>query len=152
MQEHWQKWLHMSLLLAKTAKSLGEVPIGAVLVENNRILATGFNQKEKLNNPLGHAELIAIQNATKRRGNWRLNNCHLFVSLEPCTMCCGAILESRIASVTFATADKKRGGLALFQLNDQPNLNHSFSVVAEPEPTLKNESEQLLKTFFRNRR
>ena len=125
-------WLSLCLQLAKTAQTNGEVPIGAAIVKNNTLISTGFNLKETNNDPMGHAELVAIRRATKVLNRWRLHDCEIYISLEPCTMCCGAILESRLSSVTFATRDHKRGGLSLFELNNVKSLNHRFAVSSEP--------------------
>jgi len=97
-----------ALRLAKTASDMGEVPVGAVIVRNGEIIATGINRREICKNALCHAEIEAINNACEKLGGWRLPGCEMYVTLEPCPMCAGAIINSRIEKVYFGAYDKKR--------------------------------------------
>ena len=96
-----EKYMSEALKLAKRAYDEDEIPVGAVVVYNDKVIGCGYNQKEKLNNPLKHAELIAIEEACNYIGDWRLNDCELYVTLEPCQMCMGAIVETRIKRVIY---------------------------------------------------
>ena len=128
----------------------GEVPIGAVVVHDGQIIGRGYNRKEKSVDATQHAEIIAIKQASAHLGNWRLMECSLFVTLEPCLMCSGAIQQSRVKNVYFGAFDT-RGGSLLSRRNIQsdPNLNHSFSVVGG---FLEEECSEILKRFFRIKR
>lgn len=99
-----EKYMEEALRLAKKAYDEDEIPVGAVIVYNDKIIGCGYNQKEKLNNPLKHAELIAIEEACNYIGDWRLNNCELYVTLEPCQMCMGAIIETRIKKIVYGAS------------------------------------------------
>lgn len=104
-------WMREALAQAQIAKSKDEVPIGAVVVYNNQIIGKGYNRREIDENALAHAEMIAISNACKKIGFWRLIDCDLFVTIEPCPMCAGAIINSRIRKVTFGASDPKAGAI-----------------------------------------
>lgn len=135
---------------AEKAEQLGEVPIGAVLVRNGEIIARGFNLRETNQDPLAHAEIIAIQDAAKRLRSWRLVDCTLYVTLEPCPMCAGAIIQSRIPLVVYGTADPKAGcaGTLMNLLNDE-RFNHQTEIVSG---VLEEECSEILKQFFRRLR
>ncbi|SNR81530.1 nucleoside deaminase [Desulfurobacterium atlanticum] len=134
---------------AKKALKFGEVPIGAVIVKNNRIIGRGFNKKEFLQSPTAHAEIIAIEDAAKRLNSWRLTGTILYSTVEPCIMCCGAIIQARIEKVVYSTPDPKFGGVeSLFSIFSNGNLNHKVKVEKYP----LEEPEKLLKEFFRNLR
>lgn len=135
---------------AKKAKAIAEVPIGAVIVKDNNIIARGYNQRETTNRAITHAEIIAIDAANKMLNNWRLEECALFVTVEPCVMCSGAIVLSRIPYVYYGTADYK-GGTAgtLMDLLNEERFNHQAQVEAG---ILQEECSQLLKDFFRELR
>lgn len=145
-----QYWMEYALSLAETAAYLDEVPIGAIIVKNDRIISTGFNLKEKKNLVTSHAEINAIENACKSLNSWRLNDCTLYVTLEPCLMCSGAIYQSRIETVVYGTKDPKGGALgSLYEINQDERLNHRFEVI----PNILQEScSQLLKDFFQKKR
>lgn len=143
-------FMQEALKLARQAEELDEVPIGAVIVKDGEIIGRGYNRREIDGDPLGHAELIAIQQASNRLGGWRLEGCTLYVTLEPCPMCAGAIVQSRIARVVYATADPKSGYAGSLhntlqdrRLNHQPELDTGIC---------QEESSQLLKQFFRRLR
>ncbi|MEO2069124.1 MAG: nucleoside deaminase [Desulfurobacteriaceae bacterium] len=131
---------------AKKAFNLGEVPIGAVVVKDNKVVARGFNQKEFLQDPTAHAEIIAIKKASLKLGSWRLNDCTLYSTVEPCVMCCGAIIQSRIKKVVYAIPDPKFGGIeSLFKIFENEKINHRPIV----EKIYIKEAEDLLKEFFK---
>ena len=131
---------------AKKAYALGEVPIGAVIVRNGEILSRAHNQTEKDQNPLGHAEILAIERATKKLGTRRLQDCTLYVTLEPCAMCSGAIVLSRIPIVYFSSVDPKSGAVeSLYGILSDKRLNHECEI---HQGLLENESSMLLKDFF----
>lgn len=144
-------WMKQALQLAQKSFDLGEVPVGAVIVNpEGELIGSGYNYKEKANNPLGHAELMAISEASQKLKNWRLNGCSLYVTLEPCIMCAGAILQSRIKKVIFGTDDLKTGAVqSLYQVLTDPRLNHRCEVVSG---FLKEECAQMLSRFFQELR
>ena len=131
----------------KEAKRSGEdVPIGAVIVKNGEIIARAHNKKEKTKCAINHAEILAIQKASKKIGDFRLSDCEIYVTKEPCLMCVGAILSARIKKVYFGAFDKKYGALNLFTEN---NFNHKCEVEGG---VLENENAEILSTFFQNLR
>lgn len=147
MQEHFMK---TALEEAQLAFSEDEVPIGAVIVDGDRIIARAHNQREQLRDPTAHAEMIAITQAAGSRSSWRLDGCTLYVTLEPCPMCAGAILQARISTVVYGAADPKAGAVhTLYHLLDDQRLNHrcliTAGVLAEP-------CGQILTRFFQNQR
>lgn len=135
---------------AKKAFDKGEVPIGAVVVHNEEIIARGHNLRETSNHPLTHAEVLAIHRASDRFTSFRLEECTLYVTLEPCVMCSGAIVMSRISHVVFGAYDKKGGTVrSLMALLDEPRFNHRPVIT---EGILEAECSMLLKDFFKNMR
>ncbi len=144
-------YMKRCLELAQVAFSRGEVPVGAVVVYQNQIIAEGWNCRETLQSSIRHAEIIAIEKACEALHAWRLLDCQLYVTLEPCIMCAGAILQSRIPSVSFAALDPKGGACgSLFSLHNDPRLNHQFSLEQDLEHM--DASRQLLQSFFQSRR
>ncbi len=143
-------WMTEAIKEARKAELLGEVPIGAVVVHENRIIGRGHNLRETSKNATTHAEMIAIQEANRRLDNWRLEDCQLFVTLEPCAMCSGAIVLSRIDAVYYGPKDFK-GGTAgtLMNLLEDDRLNHQAYV---EQGVLEEECKDLLVTFFRELR
>ncbi len=137
-------FMEKALSLAKKAYELGEVPVGCVIVKDGRIIGKGYNKKEKDKIATSHAEIIAIQKACKKLKDWRLERCILYVTLEPCVMCAGAIKEARIEKVFFGAYDKKNG--YSLSLN---NLIGSYKIF---DKSLEEESITLLKNFFKNLR
>jgi tRNA(adenine34) deaminase len=131
---------------ARKAEAKEEVPIGCVIVRDGRIVARGHNLRETSQDPAAHAELIAIRKAARKLGSWRLLNCTLYVTLEPCTMCMGAIILARIPTVVFGCYDPKGGAAgSLYDLSDDPRLNHSVALV----PQIKeSQCSGLLSSFF----
>lgn len=143
-------WMRKALKLAARAAHRGEVPVGAVLVHNNEPLAWARNRREELHSPLGHAELISLQKASQKLQSWRLLNSTLYVTLEPCVMCAGAIQQSRVSRVVFGAFDPKAGALSsLYKIGEDNRLNHRFEVTGG---VLQDECAKLLKDFFKARR
>ncbi len=142
--------MRLAIDLAKEAKSLGEVPVGAVVVRDGRVIAKAFNLRETLEDPTGHAERIALTLAGRALGTWRLDECTLYVTLEPCTMCAGAIVLSRIQRLVYGAVDPKAGACeSLYNIVSDPRLNHRPEVFGG---VLAEECGDLLRTFFRERR
>lgn len=135
---------------AKKAYRKNEVPIGAVIVYRNKIISRGYNLREKKNNALMHAEIIAINKACKKLKSWRLEDCELYVTLEPCPMCAGAIIQSRVKNVFYGASDPK-GGCAKSKINlfEEGLFNHDVKVAGG---ILEGECSDLLKTFFKELR
>jgi len=127
-----------------------EVPVGAVIVHGQRVIASAHNQREQLRDPTAHAEMIAITQAAEAQGSWRLDDCTLYVTLEPCPMCAGAILQARISLVVYGAADPKAGAVhTLYHLLEDPRLNHRSLAVAG---VLAEECGQILSRFFQRQR
>jgi tRNA(adenine34) deaminase len=145
-----QYFMGEALRQAMKAYEAGEVPVGAVVVREGRIIARAFNQVELLNDATAHAEMLAVTQAEGAVGNWRLNDCTLYVTKEPCPMCAGAIVHVRLARVVFGVSDPK-GGAAGSALNllQFPTLNHRCEISAGVRET---ECRQLLQTFFAEQR
>ena len=138
--------MRKALAQAEKAAKLGEMPIGAVIVHDGKIIARGYNKREKGKNALLHAEVVAIDKACKKLGGWRLPNCQMYVTLEPCPMCAGAILNSRIEKVYFGAYDSK-SGCAGSRLNllDMNLCNYSVETVGG---VLEKECSEIIKNFF----
>lgn len=144
------RFMNRAIELAKTALKEGEVPVGAVVVFDNEIIGEGYNHREKEHDVSSHAEIVALKDAAKRKGDWRLSGCSLFVTLEPCLMCSGAILQSRISSLYFGARDEKEGAIiSHYFVFDEPSRNERPLV--HPD-FMKDECESLLKEFFGSRR
>lgn len=143
-------WMRYALSLAETARDLGEVPIGALIVHQNKVLACGFNNRERQHSPLGHAEIQAIQLASQRLNTWRLIDCEIYSTLEPCIMCAGAIIQARIKTVTFGAKDPKGGAFgSLYSMHSDDRLNHKVEIISG---ILETECSSILKKFFRAKR
>ena len=142
-----EKWMEAAVEQAKIAASKNEVPIGSVIVFNHQIIGTGYNQREINENALHHAEMIAISNACKKIGLWRLIDCELYVTIEPCPMCAGALINSRIKRVVFGAPDPKAGAVvSLEHILDNPNFNHC---VKYKGGVLQESCQQVIRDFFR---
>jgi tRNA(adenine34) deaminase len=143
-------FMHAAIAQARAAENEGEVPIGAVIVRNGVVLATGNNRVLRDHDPSAHAEVVALRQAGKILGNYRLDGCDLYTTLEPCAMCAGAIIHARIRRVIYAADDPKAGacGSVLGVLN-HPRLNHRLEIVSG---VLAEECGALLQNFFRARR
>jgi len=135
---------------ANKALKKGEVPIGAIIVKNNKIISRGYNQREKKQNALLHAEMIAINKACKKLRSWRLENCDLYVTLEPCPMCAGAIVNARLRSVTYGAKEKTSSDCLLEKILTSQRLNHNCDF--KQDKTHEEECSNLLTTFFKNKR
>ena len=142
--------MNAALAQARLAEEAGEVPIGAVIVYDGQIIASGQNRVLRDLDPTAHAEVVALRAAAAALGNYRLNGCTLYVTLEPCAMCAGAMIHARLDRLVFAAADPKAGaaGSVLTVLN-HPQLNHKMAV---EQGILAEESAELLRSFFRERR
>ena len=135
-----------ALAEAEKEKARGEVPIGAVIVVNGEIIARAHNEVEELQDATAHAEILAIKRASKVARNWRLSNASLYVTLEPCVMCVGAMINARIKNLYFGAYDQKQGTTgSIFDLSSDPQLPHAINVYPE---VMKEEAEGLLKEFF----
>jgi len=142
--------MRAALAEAETAASQGEIPVGAVVVVNGEIVATGRNCSVENCDPSGHAEIVALRAAGARLGNYRMPEATLYVTLEPCVMCTGAIVQSRIKRVVFGAYDKKGGALGSVEdLSDSRAFNHRFEINGG---VLADDSASLLKQFFESRR
>lgn len=142
--------MRAALAAAKTAADDGEVPVGAVVLENDEIVATGHNCSIGEHDPSGHAEIVALRNAGKARGNHRLEGATLYVTLEPCVMCTGAIVQARVGRVVFAAYDNKAGALGSVEdLSASRAFNHRFEINGG---VLADESSALLRQFFQSKR
>lgn len=143
-------FMRRAIALAQQAIEEDEVPVGAVITCGNKIIGAGWNQREQLQDPTAHAEMIAITQAAASLSSWRLQDCTLYVTLEPCPMCAGAILQSRIERVVYGAADPKAGAVdSLFRLLDDPRLNHRCHVVGG---LLADHCGALLSQFFQEKR
>lgn len=141
-----QIYMQLALEEAKKAEALGEVPIGAIIVHDDKVIARGHNLRETTKNATTHAELSAIQDACLEAENWRLEETTLYVTLEPCPMCAGAILQSRIPRVVYGARDPKGGAVhSLYELLTDSRFNHECEVV---EGVLKDECGAILTSFF----
>jgi tRNA(adenine34) deaminase len=145
-----ERWMREAMALATDAAAAGDVPVGALIVRNGVVVSSAANRTVRDQDPTGHAELIAIREAARALGDWRLAGCTLYVTLEPCAMCAGAIVLARIPRLVFAAADPKAGMTgSLENLAQDPRLNHRVELVAG---MLAEESGALLRAFFRERR
>jgi len=143
-------YMRMALEQARIAASLDEVPVGAIIMHQGRVIAAAHNQREMLRDPTAHAEMLAITQAADAVGDWRLVDCVLYVTLEPCPMCAGAIVNARIPLVIFGANDPKAGAAtSLFHLLDDERLNHRCEIVPG---VMASECGEILSNFFRSQR
>ncbi|MFZ3208063.1 MAG: tRNA adenosine(34) deaminase TadA [Geobacteraceae bacterium] len=139
-------WMGIALREADKAADMGEVPVGAVVVQGGRAVGRGYNRREKAHDPTAHAEIIAIRKAALKVGNWRLTDATLYVTLEPCLMCMGAILLARLQRVVFGCYDPKAGAAgSLYDLSNDWRLNHRLAVVSG---VMETECAERLSRFF----
>jgi tRNA(adenine34) deaminase len=143
-------WMEEALRLAIMAQAAGEVPVGAVVVREDKIVGRGWNQPITANDPTAHAEMLALREAASAIGNYRLTGCELYVTLEPCAMCAGAMVHARIARLAYGARDPKAGaaGGAMEVLN-HPSMNHRVEVTSG---VLAGRCQEMLQAFFRERR
>ncbi len=143
------KFLKEALKEAERAFEEGEVPVGCVIVKEGEIVARAYNRRESLKDPTAHAEILALREAGKRLGDWRLEGCSVYVTLEPCIMCAYALILSRVERVIFGAIDERHGGvMSLYGILDDERLNHKVKWVYEPYEDCVN----ILKGFFERRR
>jgi tRNA(adenine34) deaminase len=146
MKSDDQEFMHLALAAASEASKRKEVPVGAVIVCNGAVIATGYNCREERQSPLAHAEIVAIQAASAALRSWRLEQCDIYVTLEPCVMCVGAILQVRLRRLVFGCLDPKAGAVkTLYRLCEDQRLNHQLPVTGG---VLAEESSALLSAFF----
>lgn len=145
-----ENFMNEALKEAKKAYKKEEIPVGAVIVKNGKIISKAHNLKETKKRTTSHAEIIAINKANKKLKNWRLNDCEMYVTLEPCPMCAGAILQSRIKHLVYGASDPKGGAVeSVIKMLNNTLWNHKVDVTAG---VLEEESAELLKNFFRRKR
>lgn len=144
------KFMRAAIREAKKAEKLEEVPIGCVIVQDHKIIARGYNRRNTDKNTLAHAELSAIKKASKKTGDWRLEDCTMYVTLEPCQMCAGAIVQCRLKKVVIAAMNPKAGCAgSVLNLLQIPSFNHQVEI---ERGVLEEECSQMLSDFFRNLR
>lgn len=142
--------MQLALKLAQTAAQAGEVPVGAIVVKDGMVIGRGGNAPIGNNDPTAHAEIVAMREAAKHLGNYRLVDCTLYVTLEPCAMCCGAIQHARIAKLVYGASDPKTGACgSVINIMAEPKLNHHTEVI---DGVLAQECGAVLTDFFRQRR
>ena len=150
MNTEYEAAMRVALEHAELAAVAGEVPVGAVVICDGEIIAARHNEREIRNDPTAHAEILALRDAANARGTWHLENCALVVTLEPCIMCAGALINSRIGAVIFGAADLKGGATSsLYNVCTDPRLNHNPLVI---HGLLQDESALLLRKFFESKR
>lgn len=149
-EQNDEKWMREAIAEAMKAEQIGEVPIGAVIVKDDQVIGRGYNLRETELDPTAHAEMVAIRNACEQLGAWRLLDCTLYVTLEPCPMCAGAIVQSRVKRVVYGTVDPKAGCAGtLMNLLQEPRFNHETELTSG---ILQQECAALLTQFFRRLR
>ncbi|UWG97273.1 tRNA adenosine(34) deaminase TadA [Dehalobacter sp. DCM] len=145
-----EDWMRFALEQAQNAFDQDEIPVGALIVHQGKILSLAFNEKEQTQDPTAHAEILAIQRAARKIGNWRLTDATLYVTLEPCPMCAGAIVQSRIKQLVYGATDAKGGAVeSVMNVLNKNCWNHKVDVIAG---ILEEECAALLKTYFQNKR
>ena len=150
MKQTHDYWMKQALIQADKAFKSEEIPVGAVVIKEDKVIGRAYNQKEQLNDPTAHAEIIAITAAANTLGDWRLNGCTLYVTKEPCSMCAGAIINARLDMIVFGCYDEAEGCCgSLYQLCGDPRFKTKVSVMGG---VMENQSLNLLKEFFNSRR
>ncbi len=150
MKSIHDKFMLLALKEAKKAYELDEVPIGCVIVKDNKVISRGFNHREKKNNVTSHAEIEAIRKASKKLNDWQLIDCDLYVTIEPCLMCTGAIIQSHIRHIYYGSEDPKGGGLvSSLNINEVKNLNHHPQITGG---ILRDRCSAIIKEYFSNKR
>ena len=146
----YEEWMLAALVLARQAAQHNEVPVGAVVISDNQIVGRGFNQPIGRHDPTAHAEIIALRDAARALGNYRLPGCTMVVTVEPCTMCAGALVHARIEQLIFGAKEPRAGAVcSSARVLDNPGLNHKVTVV---DGVLEKESRALMSAFFQGRR
>jgi tRNA(adenine34) deaminase len=145
-----QTFMAIALELAATAARTGETPVGAVVVQAGKIIGRGYNRVEIEKDPTAHAEILALREATRTTGDWRLPEATVYVTLEPCIMCAAAMLHARVKRLVYGARDDRWGGVgSLFDLSHDPRINHEFEVISG---VMKEEAAELLRKFYRGLR
>ena len=148
--EKFEKYMREAIKEAKKAELIDEVPIGCVIVKNDKIISRGHNVKESQQNPMGHAEIIAINKASKKLNSWRLEDCDIYITLEPCIMCSGAIIQSRIRTIYYGASDPKGGALgSSINVLTANGINHHPQVIGG---VLKEECSSIISNYFKAKR
>lgn len=143
-------YMKIALDLAHKAAEAGEVPVGALVVKDGNIISQAFNMREAKTSPASHAEFLAIEEASRKLGKWRLEGCTVYVTLEPCVMCAGLMHQARIDRCVFGAFDQKAGALGtLYEIHKDERLNHNFEVLGG---IMEKECAQILSDFFKERR
>ena len=150
MKSDFEAAMREALQQARLAGESGDVPVGAVVLHEGKVISSRHNERELTNDPTAHAEILALRDAARTLGTWRLTECILVVTLEPCVMCAGALMNARIGTLVYATADLKGGATAsLYNVCTDPRLNHQPAVL---HGVLEHEATDLLKSFFLDKR
>ncbi len=145
-----EKYMRIALKEAQKAVILDEVPVGAIIVKDDKIIARGHNLREKSNDPTSHAEINAIRKASKKLNSWRLEGATIYVTVEPCSMCAGAILQSRIARIVYGANDPKGGAIeSSLELFNAKNINHHPQIT---KGVLKDECSSIITSYFKSKR
>ncbi|MBQ0008790.1 MAG: tRNA adenosine(34) deaminase TadA [Firmicutes bacterium] len=145
-----EKFMLLAIKEAEKSASLDEVPVGAIIVKDNKVIARGHNLREKSNDPTSHAEINAIRKACKKLGSWRLEDCTMYVTIEPCSMCAGTLLWTRIKRIVYGACDLKGGALgSSFSLFEVKNINHHPEIVGG---ILQEECGKMMSDFFKEKR
>ena len=145
-----ENYMELALNEAKKAYEIEEIPVGAIIVKDGKVISRAYNQKETNNNPIAHAEILAIERASKKLGRWRLDDCDLYVTLEPCPMCAGAIIQARLKNLYIGTMDPKSGACgSVLDLSKDFPFNHKVNTIVGIK---KLECEKILKDFFKQLR
>ena len=145
-----EEFMGAALELAREARERGEVPVGAVLVIDGEIMGRGFNQPVSRNDPTAHAEIVALRQAGREAGNYRLPGSTMYVTIEPCQMCVGAMVHARVARVVYGTPEPKAGAIeSAMRAHEHPSLNHRLEVTGR---VLENECREVIQGFFKERR
>ena len=150
MKSQNEKYMRLALKEAKKAELIDEVPIGCVIVKEDKIISRGYNKRENNHDVTGHAEIEAIRKASRKLGDWQLIDCDLYVTIEPCIMCTGAIIQSRFRNVYYGSEDPKGGGLvSSLKIQEVAGLNHMPNIIGG---ILKDECSNIVKQYFANKR
>ena len=150
MKTKQEKYMRIALKEALKASKIDEVPVGCVIVLNDKIIAKAYNKKEINNDPCGHAEILAVKKASKKLNNWRLENCEMYVTIEPCIMCSGAIIQSRISKVYYGAPDNKGGGFGTsINVLEAKNINHRPLIYGG---VLEDECSKIISNYFKSKR
>jgi len=145
-----ESWMQCALAEARAAEEAGEVPVGAVIIKNSELIAAGQNRNLRDHDPSAHAEIVALRAAGKSLKNYRLEGCEMYVIIEPCAMCAGALVHARLARLVYGAKDPKAGGVeSVMNVLNHPRLNHKMEIVGG---VLEDNCSQLLRDFFRARR